>query len=549
MFKILVDEVLQPADFTAFPPIAATYLGLALAMAVVGFASNLILTWVSETFELSLRTQLFDHLHTLSMDFFERRRLGDILNRVSSDVSAIEALVLSGVTSATSAGLRLIVFGTMLFVINPPLTATALVVSPFIWVAVRVFSGRLKAASRLSRWQYGQLASIAEESLSTVALVQAYHQQGEEVRRFEEEGRRVRRTGMWSARLHGAYRPALELVELCALLLVVGYGTWQLGHQMTTLGGLLVFLAYLSQLYSPLKELGQLSNTYYTASAGGERIIEIFDAHPNVTESPDPEPLDQATGVIEFRDVSFTYPGRDRPAVQHVSFTARPGQVIAIVGRSGSGKSTLGKLLLRFYDPTSGAIHLDGHDLRALRLDDLRRNVALVMQETLVTDGTILDNIRWGRPDATDDDVARAVAASDIDTMLADLPDGLQTRIGYRGRQLSGGQRQRVAVARAMVRDAPVLLLDEPATGLDTAAEQRIMQPLHRLMGGRTTVLISHDLGSVRNADLILVIDSGQVVESGTHTDLVTSGGLYHEMWLGLDSAPDRPGQPMTSRL
>jgi ABC-type multidrug transport system fused ATPase/permease subunit len=475
---------------------------------------------------------VFAHLQTLSMDFFDSRPLGDLLSRVGNDVSAIEALVLTGVSTAISAGLRVGVYAVMLFVVDPTLAASALVVSPLLWVINRFFSRRLKAASRANRHQVGALSSIAEENLSSVALVQAYNRQDEEVARFRAEGANVVRTALRSSRLRGIYSPFVELVELCGLMLVIGFGTWQLGHHQITLGSLLVFMAYFAQMYSPLQGLGQLSNSFYSASAGAERIIEILDARPSVHDSPTAASVATATGTVQFRDVWFHYPGRQAPALRGVSFTAHPGQLVAIVGRSGSGKSTVGKLLLRFYDPTTGSITLDHHDLRDLQLADLRRHVAMLMQETLVADGTVLDNLIWGHPDATPADIARAVTASDVDTVINDLPDGLHSRIGYRGRRLSGGQRQRIAIGRAMIRDAPVLLLDEPATGLDPIAEQRIMAPLRRLMSGRTTILISHNLLAARDADLILVLEAGQIVESGTHRQLLARKGHYHRLYL-----------------
>jgi ABC-type multidrug transport system fused ATPase/permease subunit len=546
LFKLLVDGVLAPADFSAFPPLAAAYVGLTLVGGAVSFASRQVMTRVSESFLLALRTRLFAHLHTLSMDFFERSRLGDLLSRVGGDVAAIEGLVLSGVSVAISAGLRVVVYAVMLFVLDPTLAATAVLVSPLLWLISRVFARRLKAASRRARQQVGNLSSIAEESLSTVALVQAYNRQDDEVRRFRDEGRRVVDTALRTSRLRGLYSPLVELVELSGLMLVIGYGTWQLARHHLTLGDLLVFLAYFAQLYGPLRGLAQLGNSFSSAAAGAERIIEVLDARPAVLDHPAAPALPRSHGVVEFRDVSFSYPGRDHVALSGVSFTARPGQLIAVVGRSGSGKSTLGKLLLRFHDPVAGSVTLDGHDLRDLRLADLRRHVAAVLQETQVMDGTILENILWGRPDADPDDVARALAGSDVDTVIAELPEGAATRAGYRGRRLSGGQRQRVAIARAMVRDAPVLLLDEPATGLDPVSERRVLAPLQRLISGRTTILISHNLLAVRDADLILVLDHGQVVESGTHHELTALRGHYHQLCLAqqAEAGPDERSDP-----
>jgi ABC-type multidrug transport system fused ATPase/permease subunit len=271
----------------------------------------------------------------------------------------------------------------------------------------------------------------------------------------------------------------------------------------------------------------------YAASASAERIIDLLSHQPDVRDPADPRPLppNQATGSVVFDAVTFTYPGATRPTVDAVSFTAQPGQKIALVGASGAGKSTLGKLLLRFYDPDSGHITLDGCDLRDLSLASLRGNLAVVLQETLVFDGTIRDNILWGKPDATDAEVVAAATAADAHEFISALPDGYHTRIGQRGRLLSGGQRQRLAIARAMIRDAPVLLLDEPTTGLDAASAQRILAPMRRLMSGRTTLIISHNLLTVTDADQILVLDRGRITGAGTHEELLFTNPGYAELY------------------
>ena len=530
LFKVLVDQVLTPRDFSAFPRVAAGYVALTVITGVITFASRLVLTRAGETFVLALRTRMFAHLQTLSMDFFEQRRLGDLLSRLGADVLAIEALVLTGVSAVIGSLLRVVVYGGMLVVVDPLLALTAITVSPLLWLVGRPFAKRLKATSRESRHRIGALSSVAEESLSNIGLIQAYNRQRLMVSRFHGEGQAVVRTALASARLRGAYAPLVELVELVGLMAVVGVGTWQLGRGALTLGELLVFMAYFAQLFGPLRELAQLGTSAATASAGAERIAEVLSARPGVHEDPRPWPVGRADGVVEFRDVGFRYPGSAEPALHGISVTARPGQLIAVVGRSGSGKSTLAKLLLRYYDPTAGAVLLDGHDVRDRTLTDLREQIGVVLQETLILDGTLRDNILWGSPGADDDALARAVVAADCDQVAADLPLGLDSDVGQRGRRLSGGQRQRVAIARAMIRDAPVLLLDEPATGLDPAAENRVMEPLRRLMSGRTTILISHNLLSVQDADEVLMLDRGRIVERGRYEELVARGGAFHAM-------------------
>ncbi len=530
LFKVLVDRVLQPASFDIFPRLAIAYVSLTVLTSVLAFATGVVMTSVGETFLLRLRTSVMAHLNTLSPSFFQRHQLGDLLSRVGGDVSAIETLVVSGVTTSVTAVLQVVAFGGMLFVVSPLLAATALTVTPVFWLISRWFSGRLKTVSRRSRYHLGRLSAIAEEGLSNVTLIQAYNEQGSLVDRFDGEGGMLVETAMSSARLRGLYQPLVDLAELIGLLLVVGVGTWQLSQGNLTLGSLLVFMAYFAQLYAPLRELGQLWTAAFAASAGAERIAELLDAKPEVIDDPRPWPGGRAQGVVGMSGVSFRYPGRDREALSGITFTIAPGQLLAVVGLSGSGKSTLAALLLRLYDPDRGAVLLDGQDVRDRPLAGLRDQISLVMQETVMFDGTLRDNIIWSRQDVGDATLAAAVQTADAASFVADLPQGLDTQVGQRGRSLSGGQRQRVALARALVRNTPILLLDEPTAGLDPLAEQRVLSALDSARRGRTTIFITHNLLSTRDADEILVLDAGQIVERGTYAGLVAQAGLFAQM-------------------
>jgi len=531
MFKLVVDEVLVPKDFGPFVWIAAAYLALTILGGIVSFADDYLSVWIGQRFLLSLRTSVFRHVQSLSLGFFERRRLGDVLARLTGDVSAIETFVLSGVTRAVAYAAQIAIFAGLLFYLQWELALPALLVVPLVWLAARYFTRLVKQASREKRRRSGSLSAVAEESLANAQLVQAYDRQDTEVDRFHRQNVAAYEAELAATRVKAVFSPVIDVMKVSVALIVIGLGTWELQQGRLTLGGLIVFLTYLGMLYSPIKGASRLTNSLYAATAGAERIIEMLDEQPSVVDRQRGATIGRAEGRVEFQDVSFFYGRSVRNALTDVSFAVQPGETVALVGRSGAGKSTLAKLLLRFYEPVWGSIRLDGIDLRELRLESLRANIALVLQETLVFDGTIRDNIAYGRPGATERDIVRAAMHADADEFISRLADGYDTLIGQRGRRLSGGQAQRVAIARAMIREAPVLILDEPTTGLDAESAQKILAPLRRLMSGRTTIVITHNLLTIHEADAIVVLDEGKVVEMGTHAELLARGGTYAKLY------------------
>jgi ABC-type multidrug transport system fused ATPase/permease subunit len=552
LFRVLVDDVLTPRDFAAFPIVAGGYVGITLVVGVVGFVGQYLDTWIGENFLHRLRTRVFAHLHTLSVSFFDRQRLGDTLSRLTGDVAAIESVVLFSIVTVTANLLKITVFVGVLFFLDWRLALVSLVAVPVFWAAARMFAARIKLASREVRRRAASITVVAEESLSNATLIQAYGRERAEVDRFAAQSRGAVAAELAATRLGAMFTPLIELFEVIGVLTVLGVGIWELSTGHISLGALLSFLVFLSQLYSPVQSLGRLSNSLFTAAAAAERIIDLLDQHPSVSTPAHPAPLDRSQGHLRLDKVSFAYPHAGTDALRDISFTAGPGQTIALVGASGAGKTTLTKLLPRFYDPTSGAITLDGHDLRDLDPTALRANIAIVLQETLLLDGSIADNIRAGRPAATHAELITAARNADAHEFITALPQGYNTRVGQRGRLLSGGQRQRIAIARAMIRDAPILILDEPATGLDAAATERVLTPLRRLITGRTTIIITHNLTTVTDATQIIYLDHGQPTETGTHPELLALNGGYAHLYRlhhppNHDHTTPSTGRPLTT--
>lgn len=520
LFKLVVDDVLVPQEVAALVPIALAYLGLALVGAVLSFGDDYVATWVGERFLLDVRAHLYARVQRLSADQLDRRRVGDLLARLTGDVGAIERFLLSALSEGVSAIAKIVFFAGALFLLSWKLALASLIVAPLFYVASRRFIGVIKHASREKRRRSGSLSAVAEESLNAAQLTQTINRQDAEVQRFRTENAAIMDAEMASTRISGLFGPLVGLIELVGGLLVLALGVWALSSGDLTLGGLLVFITYLAQLYSPIRSLGQLGNDVFAAAAGAERVLELLDERPAVVDRPHARPLTRpAAGLVELRGVTYTHPGASVPALRDVSLRVCPGELVALTGPSGAGKSTLSRLLVRFGDPQAGAVTIDGHDVRDVTLASLRENVGLLLQDTYLPDLSAREAIAQGREGATDAEVETAARAAGVHDVLAALPEGYDAPIGPGGRRLSGGQRRRLAIARAFVRDTPVLVLDEPTTGLDEGARDRLLEPLRALMAGRTTVVITHDPAVIAWADRVLELRDGALVDRAAALD------------------------------
>ncbi|MFD5265180.1 ABC transporter ATP-binding protein [Streptomyces sp. NPDC058335] len=527
LFAELTDNALKAGSLDAFWGPAGAWLAVAVLGALVGYLGNSLASWTAERFVLRLRAGVFRHVQDLPPHFFQKHRQGDLVERLTGDVEAIEQMVVSGVVGTVSAAFSAVFYAAAAFWLRWDLALVTFVLAPLFLLAARRFTGRIKEASQDERVADGAITSVVEESLGNIVLTQAYNRQGDEAQRLDREARAWMKASVRGARLSEMYEQFVEVVETLCVLTVIGLGVWEISAGRMTLGQLLAFAAFIGYLYPPVRSLGQLGLTLTAATAGAQRLNEILDAEPSVKDPAAPVRAWPVQGWVGFHGVSFRYPGATRASLDEVTFTASPGELVLITGASGAGKSTLSTLLTRFYDPSAGVITLDGVPLPDVPLAFLREQVALLPQETLILNGTVRENIECGRPGATAEDIERVARAAAAHAFITALPEGYDTRIAPGTAALSGGQLKRITIARAMLRAAPVLILDEPTAGLDSVAARQIMNPLRRLMSHRTTILITHDLTLAPDADHILVVDDGRLVETGTHAELVARGGVY----------------------
>ena len=508
LFQILVDSVLVPQVLGPLGWLALAYLALNLCSGGLSYTDEYVAARVGGKFLVRLRSRLFAHVHRLSLPTLDRRHLGDLVSRLSGDVAAIESLFVSGLTSVVSAVFQLVFFIGALLLLDWQLALASLVLAPLFYGIARFYAQRLKRASREKRRRTGSLSSIAEESLSSAALVQSHGLQTQEADRFREQAEDVYDAELAAAKLRGLYPIVVHLFELAGMLAAIVLGAWALADGRLTLGGLLAFLAYLGMLYRPVQELGDVVGLVFSASAGAERVLELLDTPAGITERPGARSLHRVVGRLDLESVTYSYPDAPAPTLQDAHLRIHPGEIVALLGPSGIGKSTVAKLLSRLIDPDAGAVRLDGHDLRDLDLSSVRAAIGVVLQETLVFDASIRDNLLLGQPAATDAELRWALDEVDALDFVTAMPGGLDARIGQKGRSLSGGQRQRIALARTLLRDSPVLILDEPTNGLDSTTAARV---LPRLLGGRTAVLITHDPEVAAMAHRTLIIEGGQI--------------------------------------
>lgn len=527
LMGVAIDQYISTGDLAG---LAVLLMQMAVAYVLASLFTYLqtyVMAGVAQQAVRDLRDDLFTHMQALSLRFFDQRAQGDLMSRVSNDIDNINMVLSESVTQLIASLLSMVGIAVVMVWLNPPLAAVTLLIVPLMTLGVMRFIGpRTRDGFRQRQDRLGALNGLIEETVSAQRVVKAYAREQAAIDEFDGANQALRRAATRAQIFAGFMGPVMGMVNNISLAIVVGAGSLLALSGLATVGTIATFLNYSRQFGRPLAQIANLYNTIQSAIAGAERVFQVIDEAPDLVDAPDAMPLGKLKGDVVFEDVSFGYQ-RGVPVLKHLSLHARPGQVIALVGPTGAGKTTIVNLLTRFYDVDEGSIRIDGHEIRQVRKDDLRHQLGIVLQDTFLFSGTMMENIRYGRLDATDEEVIAAATLANADPFIRRLPQGYQTHLSERAGNLSQGQRQLLAIARAILADPSILILDEATSSVDTRTEKQIQKGMLTLMRGRTSFVIAHRLSTIRDADQILVINQGEIVERGTHDELEARQGFY----------------------
>ncbi len=531
--KVAIDQGIERHDPSVLSVVVGVFLLSAVVYGFATYAQTYLVGWVGQRALQDLRLKLFAHLQALSVGFYSRNIAGVVISRMTNDIEALDQLVEDGLATLIQATLTLVGVVVILMVLDLHLALLTFIALPFLFLGALAFRIASAGAYRLTRERIAAITGYLGETLSGVRVVRAFGQERRHVEYFNKLNEENRAANMTTIKLNAAYFPAVELLSALVTVEILVIGGVEAINGHTSTGVVFAFIAALNNFFDPIQQLSQLYTTYQSGMAALDKIFNLLDEEPEIVDAPDAGELPPIRGELTFDDVSFRYGSDDDGAwaLRHVNLVVAPGQTVALVGETGAGKSTFAKLVARFYDPTTGSVRVDGHDLRAVTAESLRSQMGIVPQEGFLFSGTIRENIAFGRPDATDAQVRDAARAVGADEFIMALPQGYDSPVGERGVQLSAGQRQLVAFARALAADPRILVLDEATANVDVHTEGVIEQGLRRLVAGRTAIVIAHRLSTIQHAALILVMEHGEIIEQGGHEELLAAEGRYWELY------------------
>jgi len=503
---------------------------IAVIGAVSAYAEKYLTTSVGQWVMHDLRRILYHHIQRLSLAFHDHKPTGDLISTVTTDIEAIQDFISQALLGIVVSVLTLAGMLVVMFYLDWRFTLIALSITPILFIVVYTYTRRIKQASRALRKKEGEVVSVVEEVLSSIRVVKAFARERYEQERLEQQSLESVEMALAARSLKAKLAPVVQVIVAAGTCLVLWYGVNLVLTGKMTPGSLLVFLLYLGKMYKPMRDLSKMTDTVSKAGVGYERIREVIETEDEIRNLPNAKKAPDFRGEIEFDHVSFAYTA-GYATLSDVSFKVEAGQVAALVGPTGAGKSTIASLIARFYDPQSGAVRIDGMDVHNYKIKSVRRQISFVLQETMLFRAPVWQNIAYGKPEASREEILRAAKLANADEFIRDMPQQYDTMLGEKGATLSGGQRQRIAIARAVIRNAPILILDEPTSNLDAASEELVFEALTRLMEGRTAIVIAHRLATVRRADVIFVLDHGTLVEQGTHATLLSAEGLYSHLY------------------
>ena len=537
--KEIVDEVITTRNLAFLGVLIAFLIGAYALQQLVSVGDNYVRHALGERFIFDLRVRLYAYLQRMSLSFFERTSTGELMSRVTNDLSALEHFVTHGSALTVVDLLRLLGGMIVLFVLDSRLAALVIIPVPILALGFRHYNSRVRPVYRQVRARLGDINAKLQDNLSGIRVIQAFAREDLEQERFAAESERYYRARVKGIRYWSTFFPASRFLGSLGTVIVLGVGAVMVVRGEMSLGTLVAFLSYITSFYEPINRLTEVDNIFQEAIAAGERIFELLDQSADVEDSKDAVDLPRIRGRMVFDQVCFQYGSGDK-VLRDISFQIAPGEMVALVGPSGAGKTSIANLICRFYDPIKGRVSVDGYDLRKIKLSSLRSQVAVVLQDSFLFNNSVAQNLLYGKPDATRHELVAAAKAANAHDFITELPEAYDTEIGERGVKLSGGQKQRLALARAILADPRILILDEATSSVDAEAEFLIQQALERILEGRTALVIAHRLSTIRNADKIIVLDRGRIVEVGHHRELMRRNGLYNQLYTRqMELAPD----------